>query len=696
MSIRKIAVMILAALVSGVTVGFGVPAKPGVVTVQQSDGTTIDIERHGDEFFRYTTTSDGYLISQHEGLYYYSDISMNGEITRSQTRASSPARRGAEERRVVATRSSARNTAELSVAANALSRARRREVAEAQMQVSSTSSSSSQQSTTRATGDVRGLVIMVSFADNDFTYDNSDFYSMLNDENYSENSGPGSARDFFYDNSMGTFNPSFDVVGPYKLSENMSYYGGNDSSGSDSNPRLMVSEACKLADDDGADYSLYDSNSDGYVDMVFIFYAGYNEAEGADEDTIWPHMWSTASSSLSAPEYDGKKVWLYACTSELSGSGYSSTPFRDPTAEMAGIGTFTHEYGHTLGLYDTYDTDYDTNGYSSGLYTFDIMSRGSYNNSGRTPPYYGAIHRYQLGWITPTIISAIDNYELPSISTNEAYIVNTEVEDEYYLFEYRNGAVNGMREWDGYITYSASGSDSNVNGLFITHIDRSTNSAAGGYTAAQLWANNAPNAYLSHECARVVFSNASTTAVSSYSTFLSMFFPGIVDNTSFGATTSPAAVSWGGVPLPIELTNIRVEDGVLKFTNYESLLNSSGEEDESDEGDESDEEDETDEVEDDTNDESSDDSTTNGDNSGVVYGDGYPFIVLNLKTFSDDCYTIVPTARNVSGYDSVEWWLNGVIINEGTTQILSSGSYTLVVQLFDGDNEERIIKSFEL
>ncbi|MFR9644500.1 MAG: M6 family metalloprotease domain-containing protein [Rikenellaceae bacterium] len=654
---RKILFTIYLCLVCSLL--YGVPAKRGVITVSQSDGSTIEILRYGDEFFHYTTTTDDYLISQREGIYYYSDLSVSGEFTPTEQRASNPGERDNQQQRFLSSRTRRSDLGEIRVAAASSQRARS----------SSSSSVLLSPSVTRAEGEIRGLVILVEFADEEFTYTSDDFDRMLNDENYAENGGTGSARDFYSDNSMGQFEPSFDVVGPYTLNQNMAYYGGNSSSSDDMRPREMVAEACELADAAGLNFSNYDSDDDGYVDMVFVFYAGYNEAEGADSDTIWPHKWQLESPVY----YDGRAVLVYACTSELRGSGHSTTSGQRPgqtttvvESEMAGIGTFTHEYGHTLGLADSYDTDGTTNGESTGLYSFDIMSYGSYNNDGSTPPYYCAYQRYELGWIEPQQIATTGGFELENISTNSAYIVDTDVADEYFLFEYRDATSTGMRMWDGYIAYNVDGDVyyGDIDGMLVTHIDRSKN-IVGNYTAAIQWLLNAPNNNLSHECARVVYSDPSVTTVSSFNDLRDMVFPSRLGNSDFGSSSSPAALSWSGEALGIELLDIRVNSGKVLFTN--GSLDEEGVEDEEPQVD-----------------------TT-------VYGDGYPFIYLEIGSWSDTRSTLKPILRNCSEYDSVTWSLNGVAISASTQQILAiGGEYTLICEITTGDEVERITKYFEL
>ncbi|HQB24094.1 MAG TPA: immune inhibitor A, partial [Bacteroidales bacterium] len=82
---------------------------------------------------------------------------------------------------------------------------------------------------------------------------------------------------YYYENSSGAFNPQFDVVGPVTLSRAASYYGANDENGNNiyERARDMVEEAVNLAKRDfHVDFSVYDNDGDGYIDNVFVFFAG--------------------------------------------------------------------------------------------------------------------------------------------------------------------------------------------------------------------------------------------------------------------------------------------------------------------------------------------------------------------------------------------------------------------------------------
>jgi M6 family metalloprotease-like protein len=95
----------------------------------------------------------------------------------------------------------------------------------------------------------------------------------------------------------------------------------NDKNGDDKYPAQMIVDACSAADAAGLDFTQYDTDNDGYVDNVFVYYAGFNEAESSDANTIWPDRWSVSEAGISSGiTYDGKKIEDYSCTSELKGS----------------------------------------------------------------------------------------------------------------------------------------------------------------------------------------------------------------------------------------------------------------------------------------------------------------------------------------------------------------------------------------
>ena len=438
-------ILALVLLFAGLQIMNAVPAYPGKIVYTQPDGKRIVLQRHGDEFGHWTTNAAGKVVRK-DADGFYREVS---EETASAIRRNAAVRRS-EARQIRAAKAGA----------------------------------------PAVKGQRHFLVILVEFSDLEYTTcedPNAAFSALLNEEGYSENGGTGSARDYFYDNSNGVFDPVFDVFGPVRLPNKKSYYGGNNASGDDKNPEEALIDGCKLLDDD-VDFSHYDSDGDGEVDMVLMYYAGYGEADSSDSNAIWPHEWSLDSAGKSL-RLDGVKVNTYACTNEKNGYGRNMDT-------MCGIGTACHEFGHALGLPDLYDTNYSSNGSAGGLYTYSVMCSGSYNNEGRTPPYYCFEERKLLGWVSDSDyreFEATGTYTISPVNTNMVYRTLTDMDGEYFLYENRT-----KTGWDEYIPEE---------GLIVYHVDKSSRSV-GWSTAANLWqyweSSNSINAYGSHPCYYIV------------------------------------------------------------------------------------------------------------------------------------------------------------------------------------------------
>ena len=74
--------------------------------------------------------------------------------------------------------------------------------------------------------------------------------------------------------------------------------------------------------------------------------------------------------------------------------------------ENGGVGVFSHEFAHDLGLPDEYDTSGNTGGAENGTGFWTLMSQGSYGNNGVAaegigdrPFHMNAWDKFQLGWL---------------------------------------------------------------------------------------------------------------------------------------------------------------------------------------------------------------------------------------------------------------------------------------------------------
>lgn len=371
------------------------------------------------------------------------------------------------------------------------------------------------------TGQKKGIVILVNFADKAMsTGTQAKFNNMFNQQGYNQDGHIGSVADYFKAQSYGKFELSFDVVGPVTLDNNMSYYGGNNSSGNDKNPGAMIKEACNAVNSQ-VNFADYDWTGDGSVDQVFVIYAGYGENyNGSDPNTIWPHEWDLRSATGSNLTLDGKTISTYACCAELYGTNGST---------LNGMGTACHEFSHCLGYPDTYDIDYSG---GVGMDSYDVMCSGSYNGPnkrGEVPAGFTAYERWMAGWLTPTELSSAANVtNMKDLGTEgEAYVIyNNSNKNEYFLLENRQS-----KDWFRYYDSNTAG-----HGLFITHVDFNQT----------VWNDNAPNDDPNHQRMTWVPAdkNYGTYRSSSKSWSISRdeqkgdYFPGTSNITTFKPTAS--------------------------------------------------------------------------------------------------------------------------------------------------------------
>ena len=405
-----------------------IPAKPGKHSYIQPDGSVVNLELHGDEFFSWTTIAGTTQAVELDKNGYWRNTTIDPSIRK----AALQRRNQANERRL------RKAGGQLRGSANPMTH-----------------------------GPRRIPVILVAFTDVDYSISDprNKFDALLNQNGYSYNGGTGSVQDYYYDNSHGEFQPIFDVYGPVTLSHPMAYYGEQikDALGrvieQDARPEEALLEGCLLLDSQ-VDFSRYDYDNDGEVDMILYYYAGYNQAEWGPDESIWPHQGMADFTE----DFDGKKIKRYFCTSELI--DYFG-------ATMCGIGTTCHEFGHSLGLPDFYDTDYEDNGECSALGYFSIMSAGSYLNDGRTPPYFNSEERIILGWMEEEDVPYLQSGDISfgPVQDNIAYRSETGTEGEYFIYE-----CFDQTGWNTYLP----------GGLVIYHVDKS-DYKLDSFTAQQHW-----------------------------------------------------------------------------------------------------------------------------------------------------------------------------------------------------------------
>ncbi|MDE6317107.1 MAG: M6 family metalloprotease domain-containing protein, partial [Muribaculaceae bacterium] len=529
----------------GTASALAVPAKPTPIKFTQPDGSTVTVQLRGDERHHWYQTLDGYLLVNKENTLYYGIAGPSGEIKSTGYRATEIDRRSAKVKELLA-------GVDMEATLETLNKERARSPrlrSEAALLEKSQARNQAKAAGAAPTvddiygkglfsgehypvfGEQKGLVILVEYTDVKFqdpasVYGgdvNAYYTDMLNGDNFNRHNGTGSARQWFIDNSDGQFLPTFDVYGPVTLSSRMSYYGGNDFYGDDAHPELMAVEACQQLDDT-VDFSQYDRDGDGYIDNVYVIYAGRGEASGGSADSVWPHSWNVSSAGIGSYMFDDKYLDRYACSNEWDGEAPD------------GIGTFVHEFSHVLGLPDIYPTSY-TEAFTPGDWC--VMDYGNYNNDSRTPPNYGIFERNALGWLKPKQLTGdvVADFTVKPIADMDGYVILTNRSDEFFLIENRQ-----QTGWDKYIP---------GHGMLVWHIDYNSS----------VWSSNTVNNDKNHQYVDIVEADD----IRSKESRAGDAFPGTRNVTEFTHRTVPSMKTWAGVELKVPLRNIREVDGDIIF-----------------------------------------------------------------------------------------------------------------------------------
>ena len=412
---------------------WGAKAHSIPVQVRQSDGTTITVILRGDEHINWYTTLDGVLLVQAaDNSYYVGKVTKDGRLIATQQLAHEAAWRSNAETNLISKQDKDKFYSYVS------------KVAE-QSENSYNNNPRTRITVDKGwngvpyfphTGSPKALVILAEFADTTFTIQNTKqvFTNYLMNEGhftetaYAQKRNYKGVRGYFKDCSYGQFTPTFDVVGPVKLPKPQTVYGA----GRNDRPDLLLEDACSAVDNI-VDFSQYDANGDGLVDLVYIIYAGHSaNISGNKETDIWPKSGTISISKT----FDGKSIGRYGVSNELAGRENK----KKEKETINGIGLFCHEFSHTLGLPDIYAipgtaaADQD----NQGMEYWDLMDGGTEVQNGRVPSPYLAWEREAMGWMTIDKLTSDQQVtDLKSLENGgKAYkILNKNVANEFIVLQ---------------------------------------------------------------------------------------------------------------------------------------------------------------------------------------------------------------------------------------------------------------------
>ena len=429
---RKIVLLIAICMVLyfGVSPALSVPVAPGIHQLKQNDGSTFMATMWGDEWSSGWETIEGYSIifdeSTQDWIYAIQDADGNFVSCAKVVGTDPPPDNVPKHLRPT-------GNAQLTIL---------------NLKSSNMSGLPDRTVSVSVTGTANIPVILINFKDRSTSYSVANFNTLL------FGSGTKSMKDYYQEVSYGKYSISSGpsgVAGWYTASQNHDYYGYNMGM---SRSALLVKEAVQKADAAGFDFSSYDNNNDGYVDVVNIVHQGPGRESGVGDTNIHSH--SSSLSGLGVGAYttkSGKIVDGYIIQPETYGSGQST------------MGVFAHEYGHALGLPDLYDYTYT----SAGIGDWSLMASGNWNGiyrGGDTPAHLDAWCKWLLGWVSPTQVRTSSVTQIKRVEDNSVV---------YQLLDNPNGPTDWRGEYFLVENRQKTGFDAALpgSGLLIWHIDES-------------------------------------------------------------------------------------------------------------------------------------------------------------------------------------------------------------------------------
>lgn len=387
-------------------------------------------------------------------------------------------------------------------------------------------------------------VVMVSYADDTLTHAAATFDTALFDTTSA--TATGSVSDYWTWVSEGRIRVRGAVVARVRLSGTRAFYAANGfgltTSGTPRNIYGLIHEALTLCTDD-VNWTPFDRDSDGYVDVLWVVHAGTAAEMTGDRNRIWSITsrlsagWARGGAFVTGQLVPGTTNILYRL------DRFSTMPELSvirPGRPME-IGVYCHEFGHILGLPDLYDTAEFPSASNVGPGNWSLMSTGGYGGNNYTPEFpthIGAWASVFLGWKEPLRPDRDTTLTLRPLGGGGDVVdvwFEGQPNHEHFLLECR-----AREEFDRTL---------NNGGLIVTHLDEAT--------IGQGLNSNRVNAGLTPGLWVVEADGDSDLVVGRNRGDAFDPFPGLDAVHTFDETTVPPARSFAGGPIGIALSGIQ-------------------------------------------------------------------------------------------------------------------------------------------
>jgi M6 family metalloprotease-like protein len=510
----KLFIMILVAVFCTVGSMCAAPYDGDVITIEQPDGTLVDVKIWGDEYFQHVESLDGYTLTAEKdtgwATYAVYDKQSDDLVSTGikYLNTVDNIMKSSDDNLKLQKGVKITDDKRISIAV------KKREFFKSpndHIERLSTSQNSA------LSGNIRGLTLLIDFSDSPATIAKSDIDNFLNLQGYIGYGNNGSVRDYYYDVSSGKVEYTNYVTAYYRAQNPKSYY--NDTSVFHGiRTGELIHEALTYLENQGFDFSQLSVDSNNEIMAINAFYAGVRPSEWATG--LWPHKWYLPYTGYSFSA-DGVSAGNYQIT--------------DIGSSLV-LRTFCHENGHMICDWpDLYDYDYD----SKGVGDFCLMGYGG-NDWNPVPPC--SYLRMLKGW--DTVVNTTSSGGAFSELTNASYTT--------YLYE------NEDNNAEFFCIETRFQSDRNTSlpdkGVVIWHIDEN-----GDRDSQQMLPNQ--HYIVSLEQADGKF-DLENNVLYNYGDAADLFDTGDL----FNDTTLPDAKWWDGSDSDLDIYDIVVGASLVEFT----------------------------------------------------------------------------------------------------------------------------------
>ncbi|MBD3222543.1 M6 family metalloprotease domain-containing protein, partial [bacterium] len=261
-------------------------------------------------------------------------------------------------------------------------------------------------------GEVRGLALMVDFSDEPATIAREDLARFLNEPGYAENGNQGSVRDYYRDISEGRLDLTHEVSTYYYRAAHPKAWYEDPNQPPGWRARQLVTEALEDLERRGMDFTQFDVNGDGFIDLVSLFYAG---------SPSWG--WATG-------------LWPQAGEAGFRADGVVARLWQiSPLGDSLSLGIPVHEIGHALCQWPDL---YDLGGESWGIGGYCIMSVPTDYANPIEP--CGPL-KLDAGWTETIVLDGVMlDLEAPADGNRVFVRHHPSVQEELYVIENRRRA----------------------------------------------------------------------------------------------------------------------------------------------------------------------------------------------------------------------------------------------------------------